>query len=241
MMESQLSELKVKLKASETAQVNFMASGDKLASEKKVLIDGISHDLFESLKPLITKHIGAINPAKTCCTEVNSHLKELKECVERQGVNVVRSQSTIESTSDNVDLVISALDCVGIRPSQDFDLPASVSQVLQHFSSIDGHSKSDPDVFLPNLHDGPCNFQYVQDKPGILACILGCQKTHDVNSLQTNATNSNNNISNEAPHLPQNNLPSNRHQPNSNYVSSSQGQSGLMVLDSPNEQKNQKV
>ena len=100
--------------------------------------------------------------------EVNSHLKELKDCVTRQGTNIVRSQSTIESTSDNVDMVISALNCVGISPSQDVDLPASVSKVLQYFVSMDGDSKSDPGVILHNLHDGPCNFQYVRDKPGSL-------------------------------------------------------------------------
>ena len=119
----------------------------------------------------------------------------------------MRSQSTIESTSDNVDMVISALNCVGISPSQDVDLPASVSKILQYFVSMDGYSKSNPGVILHNLHDGPCNFQYVRDKPGILACTLGCQKSLDVNSLPTNVINPNNTISDEAAYLPQNNQP----------------------------------
>jgi len=84
---------------------------------------------------------------------------------------------------------------------------------------MDCDSNSNPDVSLQMLHDGPCSFQYVKDKPGILACTLGCQKTQDVNSLTTSVSNQNRIISNEVKYQ------SNDAHPTS-YIPSPQGQSG---------------
>ena len=161
-IEKQLDETKEKLKSSEAAQVNFMAEIDKQASEKKVLVDGISQELFESIKPLIKNHFEA-NPVKSCCKEIKTELTEIKKNVVRQGVNIVRSQSTIESNADNVEQIISALEGVGIKPSRDIDMPDSVVQILHCFNSMNTDRESSTDVPSTQTLDGPRNFSYVPD------------------------------------------------------------------------------
>ena len=70
-LESKLADANSKLRDSDNAQVNFMSAGDKLAAEKKLLIEGISHDIAEALKPLIQKQMDS-------CTSITESKKKME-------------------------------------------------------------------------------------------------------------------------------------------------------------------
>ena len=108
-------------------------------------------------------------------------------------------------------------------------MPDSVVQVLNCLNSMNTDRVSSTGVPSTQTHDGPCNFSYVPDKPGTLACALGCNKTLDVNSGPDGSkpSNLNNNQSIHAQNFPQ-------FGSNDVYVNQLQGASGKQAKDLAN-------
>ena len=116
-LEAKLADANSNLKEATNAQAKFMAAGDNLAAEKKILIEGISHDIAESLKPKIKQQMEACNADMK--KKMETQFKDINENTARLGKNVLRAQSEIETVADLVQTVISALSNADNSESND--------------------------------------------------------------------------------------------------------------------------
>ena len=110
-LETKLADATSKLKDSCNAQANFMAAGDKLAAEKKLLIEDISHDIAESLKPKIKLEVEACNAEFR--KKIDKQFEDINGKTDRVAKNVSRAHSEIETVVGLVQTVVAAVTNAG--------------------------------------------------------------------------------------------------------------------------------
>ena len=157
-LENKLTEAKAKLRVSDTAKVNFMSAGDRLAAEKKILIEGISHDIAEELKPLIKQQMDSYTDVTESKKKIDKKLIDIHENAVRIGKNIIRSQSDIETATDLVHGVTDSLSKAGINESCSVDLSSSVASIMKHLG-VGKEDLSTDEVAQSGSH----NFQQPQD------------------------------------------------------------------------------
>ena len=170
-LERKLAEANAKLRESDNAQINFMSAGDKLAAEKKLLIQGISHDIAEELKPFIKKQIESSNSITESKKKMEKQLGEIHQNTVRMGQNIVRSQADIETTSNLLDNVISVLSKAGINESCNVDISSSVGVIMEQLGV--GNDEMSSNEGTPVTPSGPYNPQqsHSMDQPPDASCL----------------------------------------------------------------------
>ena len=133
-----------------------MSAGDKLAAEKKLLIEGISHDIAEALKPLIQKQMDSCTTITESKKKMEKQLGEIHENTVRMGKNIVRSHSDIETTSNLVNNVLSVLSKAGINEECNVDITSSVGVIMEQLGVEKEELSTDVTPVTPS---GPYNPQ----------------------------------------------------------------------------------